>query len=129
MMEWLLGMLVAFVGIAHAIASWLYFARRPKERWWLWSVAWVVATVACIAAAHTAPIQGYGLFAGLVAVWTFWWVTIQASTTLEWVPENRYQATGEIVGDTLTVDHRGRRHTATVHPHAVVDPELALIRS
>ncbi len=32
------------------------------------------------------------------------------------------------VGARLTVDYRGRRHTATVHPHAVVDPEQNRIR-
>jgi hypothetical protein len=105
MMEWLLGALIAFVGLAHAIASWLYFARDQRELWWLWSLGWVLATVACIAAAHTSEWTGYGLFAGLVAVWTVWWVAIQASTTLDWVAENRYQATGQIVGNTLVIRH------------------------
>ena len=49
--------------------------------------------------------------------------TLSRTVAYAWLPP------GAAVGDTLTVDHRGRRHTATVHPHAVVDPELALIRS
>ncbi|CAM4414385.1 Aminomethyltransferase [Mycobacterium basiliense] len=32
------------------------------------------------------------------------------------------------LGDTVTVDHRGQSHAATVHPQPVVDPELARIR-
>lgn len=97
--------LMAIVGIAHALASWFYFARIAGERWWLWSFAWVVATVACIATARSSPWLAYGSFAALVAMWTVWWVVIPASTAREWVAENRYQATGAIVGDTLMVRH------------------------
>ncbi len=48
--------------------------------------------------------------------------TLNRTVAYAWLP------TDAAVGDTVTVDHRGRRHTATVHPQTVVDPESARIR-
>ena len=100
-MGWLVDVLVAFVGLAHAIASWLYFSR--EKHWWLWSLGWVLATASCIWAAQTQPVFGYGLFAAMFTVWTVWWTHIRPSATRNWVPENRNQATATIHGGMLTV--------------------------
>ena len=94
---------VVLLGAAHAIAAWLYFSREPRG--WLWPLAWVAATVTCVLAAQAQPWIGYGLFAAVVALWTAWWTRIRPSTKLNWVPENRHQATGKFDGDTLTVRH------------------------
>ncbi|WP_407685622.1 GcvT family protein [Mycobacterium sp. HUMS_1102779] len=48
--------------------------------------------------------------------------TLGRTVAYAWLPP------GAATGDTVTVENRGRSHTATVHPHAVVDPELARIR-
>jgi dimethylglycine oxidase len=48
--------------------------------------------------------------------------TLGRTVAYAWLP------TDTAIGDTVSVDHRGRRHTATVHPQTVVDPELARIR-
>lgn len=48
--------------------------------------------------------------------------TLGRTIAYAWLP------TGSATGDTVTVDHRGCRHTATVHPQTVVDPEMARIR-
>ena len=100
-MGWLADVLVALLGFAHALASWLYFSR--ERRWWLWSCGWVLATVSCLVAAQTQPVLGYGLFAAMVALWTIWWTHIRPSATRNWVPENRNQATATIHGGILTV--------------------------
>ena len=105
MAGWLPITLMALIGLAHALASWVYFARTAGEWWWLWTFAWILATVSCMIAASTNPWLAYGLFTGIVALWTVWWVVIRASAAREWVPENRYQATGTLVGDTLMVRH------------------------
>ncbi len=102
-MSWLVDVFALLTGIVHALAAWLYFSREPRG--WLWPAAWLVATLACVAAAQSEPMVGYGPFAGLVALWTVWWVRLRPSVTQNWVPENRYQPTAEIVGDTLTVRH------------------------
>jgi Domain of unknown function (DUF4105) len=102
-MTWLTDVIAVLIGIAHALAAWLYFSREPRG--WLWPAGWVAATLACVAAAQSEPIVGYGLFAGLVVLWTVWWVRMRPSATQNWVPENRHQSTAEIVGDTLTVRH------------------------
>lgn len=95
--------IVIIVGFAHALAAWFYFARSSTERWWVWSFGWVWVTVTCLIAARANAWVGYGLFTGCVAAWSAWWVAIPASTKLDWLPENRYQATGTIVGQTLTI--------------------------
>ncbi len=102
-MSWLIDALVVLLGLAHAVAAWLYFSREPRG--WLWSLAWVLATVACVVAAQSDAVFGYGAFAGLVALWTIWWVRMHPSATRNWVPENRHQPTAKIHGDILTVDH------------------------
>jgi dimethylglycine oxidase len=48
--------------------------------------------------------------------------TIGRTIAYAWLPADSAAA------DTVTVDHRGRRHTATVRPQPVVDPEMARIR-
>jgi hypothetical protein len=102
-MGWQLDSLVGLIGLAHAIAAWLYFSR--EKRWWLWPLGWLALTVACLWTAQAQPVLSVGLFAGMVAVWTLWWVHIRPSSTRNWVAENRYQATAKIVGDSLTVHH------------------------
>lgn len=99
-----LDLLVVVVGIAHALAAWFYFTRESSGGW-RWPAAWVVATVACEVAAQSEPWIGYGLFALVVVLWTLWWMNIRPNTGLNWVAENRHQATGAIVGDALTVKH------------------------
>lgn len=105
MAGWLLDTLVALAGLAHAIACWLYFARIRSARWWVWPLGWLLMTMLCIVVAHSDAWLGYGGFAGLVASWTVWWASIRASSKLDWVPENRYQATGKIVDQELTIRH------------------------
>jgi hypothetical protein len=100
-MGWLIDLAVVVLGVAHAIAAWLYFSR--EDRAWLWPLAWTLATVACVVAAQSDPQFGYGLFAGLVALWTVWWVGLRPSKTRNWVPENRFQSSATVHGDTLTV--------------------------
>ena len=97
----MLDSIVILIGAAHAIAAWLYFTREPNG-WW-WPFGWVLATASCVLAAQAQPWIGYGLFAAVVVLWTTWWMRIRPSTTLNWVPENRHQATGTFDGDTLTV--------------------------
>ncbi|OSC37017.1 GcvT family protein [Mycobacterium decipiens] len=48
--------------------------------------------------------------------------TLGRTIAYAWLPAD------SSIGDTVTVDHRGQRHTATVHRQTVVDPELARIR-
>lgn len=110
---------VIVVGFAHAFAAWSYFARSSTERWWLWSLGWVVATVACLIAARADAWAGYGLFAGCVAAWTLWWIAIPASAKLDWLPENRHQATGTIVGQTVTI--RNVRNFEWTDKHTFVE--------
>ena len=102
-MSWLVIALVVVIGLAHAVAAWLYFSR--EARGWLWPLGWVLATAACIAAARSDALFGYGLFTIVVALWTVWWVRMHPSTARNWVPENRYQSTATLHGDTLTVHH------------------------
>lgn len=103
MPTWLPDALVILIGLAHAIAAWLYFSREPNG--WLWPLGWIAATVACVLAAQTNPWIGYGLFAAVVSLWTAWWTRIRPAAAANWVPENRHQATGRFDGDTLTVRH------------------------
>lgn len=100
-MGWLVDVLIALLGLAHAIASGLYFSR--EERWWLWPIAWVLATTSCIVAAQTHPVLGSGLFAAMVALWTIWWLLIRPSAKRNWVPENCIQATASIHDGILTI--------------------------
>ncbi len=97
-----LDFLVAAIGVAHALAAWFYFTREASGGW-RWPLAWIAATVACLAAAQTAPTVGYGLFFAAVAMWTLWWMNISALAKANWVPENRHQATAVVAGDRLTV--------------------------
>lgn len=97
-----LSVAVAAVGIAHALASWFYFAREPSGGW-RWPAAWVVATAGCILAAQEEPWLGYGLFFAAVLLWTLWWMNLRPHTLSNWVAENRHQATATLVGDILTV--------------------------
>jgi hypothetical protein len=103
MIWWLITALMLIVGLAHALASWVYFSRTQRGHRWLWTLGWIAVTVACIDAEGTYPWASLLVFAALVALWTIWWMAIRASATLEWVPENRHQATGRIVGDELII--------------------------
>jgi hypothetical protein len=103
MAGWLATTLVAVIGLAHALAAWSYFSRGPNG--WLWPAGWLLTTAACLWAAQVAPAWGYGLFLLAVALWTLWWVTIRPASQRDWVPENRHQATGTLVGDMLRVRH------------------------
>ncbi len=116
---WLIKGLVAIIGFAHAVAAWVYFARQPNRVWWAWSAAWVFATASCIAAANSNPQLGYGLFVGLVVMWTAWWIAIRASAGREWVAENRYQATGTINGDLVTI--RNVRNFSWLGKHEFIE--------
>ena len=100
-MGWLVDVLITFLGLAHALASWFYFSR--EERWWIWPVGWTLATASCLVAAQTNSVLGYGLFAAIITIWTGWWVHIRPSATRNWVPENRIQATASIHGSILTI--------------------------
>jgi Domain of unknown function (DUF4105) len=102
-MGWLIDLVVVFVGVAHAIAAWLYFSREARA--WMWPLAWLLATAACVTTAQSDPILGYGMLAALVAVWTVWWVSLRPSKTRNWVPENRHQSAASLHGDALTVHH------------------------
>jgi hypothetical protein len=101
MAGWIADGVVAVIGLAHALAAYLYFSRDRIA--WLPPLAWVVATVGALVIAARDPWMGYGLFAGMVGLWTLWWVSLQPSRDANWVPENQHQATGTIVGDVLTV--------------------------
>lgn len=48
--------------------------------------------------------------------------TVGRTIAYAWLP------TATADGDTVSVDYRGTRHTAAVHPEPVVDPEMARIR-
>lgn len=48
--------------------------------------------------------------------------TLGRTIAYAWLPAD------STTGDIVTVDHRGRRHAATVHRQPVVDPEMARIR-
>ena len=48
--------------------------------------------------------------------------TVGRTIAYAWLPA------GTEVGDTVTVDYRGTRCTATVHAEPVVDPEMARIK-
>jgi len=100
---WLLTAVIVVVGLAHALASWVYFSRTASGRRWLWTLGWIAVTVACVDAEGQYPWASLLTFAALVALWTVWWMAIRASAALAWVPENRYQATGRIVGNELIV--------------------------
>ena len=48
--------------------------------------------------------------------------TIGRSIAYAWLPA------GASIGETVTVDYRGTRHTAEVHAEPVVDPEMSRIK-
>ena len=99
----LLDMLVVLVGVAHALAAYLYFSRERIAL--LAPLAWLAATAGSVSLAQANPVFGYGVFATIVAVWTLWWSRMRPAARANWVAENLHQATGTIVGDTLTVRH------------------------
>jgi Domain of unknown function (DUF4105) len=93
---------VASIGLVHGPAAYLYFSRESNAV--KWPLAWIAATVSCLVMARTgSPWLGYGLFVAIIAAWTLWWARLRPAKTRNWVPENAYQATGAIVGDTLVV--------------------------
>lgn len=105
-MTWLLlNAIFVAAGLAHAAAAWFYFKRVPGRRWWLWPMAWLFATFLLLVISGIRPALGYSVFTVLLAAWTVWWIAIRASSKLDWVPENRYQATGLLVGDLLVIHH------------------------
>jgi Domain of unknown function (DUF4105) len=98
----LMDAVVMATGLAHALAAYLYFSRETNVI--IWPVAWLAATGACLAMAWGGNGWfGYGLFAGIVALWTLWWTNLRPAGQRDWVEENAYQATGAIVGDILVV--------------------------
>jgi hypothetical protein len=102
-MQFLVDAVVALIGLAHAAAAYFYFSRERIAL--LTPMAWLAATAACLFIARTNAWLGYGLFIGIVAVWTLWWTSIRPSKTANWVDENKHQATAELSGNTLTVHH------------------------
>lgn len=95
--------LIGLVGLAHAIAAYLYFSRFRGGI--AWSLAWVAVTVVTIEAAPRDPKLAYGMFLLAVVIWTAWWTRIHAAADLRWVPENAYQTTGRIDGDIASLKY------------------------
>lgn len=95
--------IVLAAGLAHALAAYLYFSRTRISL--VAPLAWLAATAGCLVVARETPLIGYGLFALVVVAWTAWWVGMRPSAHSNWVEENRHQATGQIIGDALTVTH------------------------
>lgn len=91
--------LVALVGLAHALACWMYFVHVRRS--WLWPLLWIAAAALTPLAAHLVSPLAYGAFAAAVAGWTTWWLTLRPRADKRWIEENRHQATGRIVGDRL----------------------------
>lgn len=100
---WGLGQWVlAIVGLAHALASFFYFAKSGRAL--PWALLWTGVTLVSVAALPRDPTLVSTLFAGIVGLWTVWWMSLRPSLNRPWVRDNRYQARGIINGDTLTID-------------------------
>lgn len=93
--------LVIVVGLAHALACWMYFVHVRRS--WLWPLVWIAAALLTPPAAHLLSPLAYSAFAFAVAGWTGWWVTLRPRADKNWIEENRHQPTGRIVGNQLEI--------------------------
>ncbi|HRD77277.1 MAG TPA: hypothetical protein PK264_15315, partial [Hyphomicrobiaceae bacterium] len=57
--------LVATTGLAHALASWQYFARISSRGCWIWPLAWAIGTLASLVLMQSAPLAGFTAFLAL----------------------------------------------------------------
>jgi hypothetical protein len=97
---WVLALMAA-LGMLHAAAAYFYFSKA--ERAWPWTVAWLGFTAACVALRSHAPHVAPLLMLVAILLWTLWWNSIRAVSTLAWVAENARQATGELSDERLVV--------------------------
>jgi hypothetical protein len=94
---------VLLVGGMHAVSSYFFFSRG---RWGLvWTTAWTLLTIAAVVADAPAAAAAY---AAASAAWSAWWLSLRPQLDRDWAPDVARQATGEIVGDRLTI--RGVRN-------------------
>ena len=95
--------LLVMLGLLHALAAYVYFSKeRHAARW---TAAWLAVTALTLWQLPAYPLISTLAFGALIAAWTWWWESMQALATRNWIPEDERQATATLTGTQLTVDN------------------------
>lgn len=94
---------IGLLGVLHAAAAFLYFSKARHAA--VWAVGWLLLAASCAWWLPTRPLISLSAYGGAIALWTLWWASIRASPRREWVVDNAYQATGQIAGHRLDIQH------------------------
>ncbi len=106
---------IAALGLLHAAAAYFYFSRSRYAA--TWTTGWLTLAIGCAYLLPDVPVPALVVFGGAVAAWTVWWASIAALPGRDWVTENALQATGEIVGDALTIHNLRNFEWRTRHDY------------